>query len=217
MGKKGRARAQEKRKQSKRDRTLLMFGGGVLFVAILAFVTWQQTGGNKALSAESVPDPFLGNETAAVEIVEYGDLGCPACRAWHNSGIREQLVAEYGDQVRFVWRDFPVITADSPKAAEAAQCAGAQGQFWDYHDYIYEEGGSLKTSALKSYAADIGLDETEFNACLDQGWMVKKVQANEQAARRLGLRSTPGFTVNGQPLPAPPSYAQLATLVEQAQ
>lgn len=217
MGKKGRARAQEKRQQSKRNRMLLMIGGGVLVVAILAFATWQQTGGNKALPAESVPDPFLGAEAGVVEIVEYGDLGCSACRAWHNAGIREQLVADYGDQVRFVWRDFPVITPDSPKAAQAAQCAGAQGQFWDYHDYVYEEGGSLKTSALKSYATAIGLDENEFNTCLDQGQMANKVQANEQAARRLGLRGTPGFSVNGQPLPAPPSYDQLAALIEQAQ
>jgi len=217
MGKKGRSRAKEKQKQSQRNRTLFMIGGGLLFVAVLAFFTWQQTGGNKALPADSVPDPFLGNETAAVEIVEYGDLGCPACRAWHNTGIREQLVAEYGDQVRFVWRDFPVITPDSPKAAEAAQCAGAQDRFWDYHDYIYEEGSNLRASSLKGYATAIGLDETAFNTCLDQGWMAGKVQANEQAARRLGLRGTPGFTVNGQTLPAPPSYEQLVALVEQAQ
>lgn len=217
MGKKGRARAQRKQKQSKNNQTLLMIGGGLLAVAILAFVTWRQVGGAQALPADAVADPVQGNTAGPVEIVEYGDFGCPSCRAWHNSGVSEQLLAEYGDQVRFVWRDFPVITPDSPKAAEAGQCAGAQGKFWEYHDYLYEQGGSLRSDALKSYAAALGLDQDAFDACLDQGQMARKVQANEQEARRLGLRGTPSFTVNGQPLPAPPSYEQLAALVEQAQ
>ncbi len=217
MGKKGRTRAQSERKQSKGAQTLLMIGGGLLVIAVLAFMTWRQAGGAQALPADAVADPVKGNPVGPVEIVEYGDFGCPACRAWYKAGISERLLAEYGDRVRFVWRDFPIITPDSPKAAEAGQCAGAQGKFWAYHDYLYAQGGSLRTDALKSYAAAIGLDQGAFDACLDQGQMARKVQANEQEARRLGLRGTPGFTINGQPLPAPPTYEQLAALVEQAQ
>ena len=151
-----------------------------------------------------------------MEIVEYADFGCPACRAWHNSGIREQVLATYGDQVRFVWRDFPVITPQSPKAAEAGHCAGRQDKFWEYHDLVYESGAGLSVSLLKQYADQLELDRTAFDQCLDQGLMARKVQANDQQARALGLRGTPGFTLNGRPLPAPPSYDQLAGLIAEA-
>jgi protein-disulfide isomerase len=78
--------------------------------------------------------PMLGPETAPVTIVEYGDFGCTTCLGWYKSGVLNQLRTRYGDQIRFVWRDFPVITLLSPKAAEAGQCAHEQGKFWEFHD-----------------------------------------------------------------------------------
>lgn len=210
-------RERQARKTSQRRNRNLIFGlVMVALVAALGFFAWQPTTGGSAIPADEVADPVLGNEAAPIEIVEYGDFGCHACRSWHNAGIRDQVVAAYGDHVRFVWRDFPVITANSPKAAEAAQCAGAQEQFWPYHDYLYERGGDLSARSLKQYAQEIGLDQSRFDACLDEGLMAAKVRDNEQQARRLGLRGTPGFTVNGRPLPAPPSYEQLAALIDQA-
>ncbi|RME62740.1 MAG: hypothetical protein D6790_05820, partial [Caldilineae bacterium] len=185
--------------------------------AAFIFVLWRQTvGGGSALPAADVPDPFLGAEAAAVEIVEYGDFGCPACRAWHNAGIREQVLQNYGDRVRFVWKDFPVITRYSPKAAEAAHCAAAQGKFWAYHDFLYEQTSNIQVDGLKQAAAALGLDQTAFDQCLDEGQMAEKVRVNENEARRYGFRGTPAFALNGQPLPGPPSYQQLATRIEQA-
>ena len=70
---------------------------------------------------------------APVTIVEYADFGCPACWEWHKRVFLDQLRAKYGDQIRFVWRDFPVITLLSPKAAEAGQCAHEQNKFWEFH------------------------------------------------------------------------------------
>jgi len=80
-------------------------------------------------TARLVDDPALGPTTAPVTIVEYGDFGCPSCRAWHRAGILKQIRAQYGEKVRFVWRDFPVITPQSPQAAVAAQCAYDQRRF----------------------------------------------------------------------------------------
>ena len=77
------------------------------------------------------------------------------------------MLAEYGDQVQFVWRDFPIITAQSPKAAEAGQCAFDQGKFWEYHDYLFERANSLSVSDLKAYAREVGLDGEQFDQCLD--------------------------------------------------
>ena len=207
---------QERQARQRRNRNLIFGLVTVAMVVALGYFAWQSTMGGQAIPANEVDDPVLGNEAGVIEIVEYGDFGCPACRVWHNMQIREEIVAAYGDNVRFVWRDFPVITANSPKAAEAAQCAGAQGQFWAYHDYLYEQGGDLSAKSLKRYASDVGLDTVAFDVCLDEGQMADKVRDNENQARSLGLRGTPGFTVNGQLLPAPPSYEQLAVLIEQA-
>lgn len=213
-------RARDRKKQQERSRRNRNMIFGIVTVAIvvgLGYFAWQQTAGGDAIPANAVADPVMGNESAKVEIIEYGDFGCSACRAWHDTGIREQVIRVYGDSVRFVWRDFPVITPDSPAAAEAAQCAGAQDQFWAYHDHVYDAGGSLNNSSLKGYAEEIGLDTETFNACLDGGQMTAKVRDNEQKARALGLRGTPSFTVNGEVLPGPPTFEYLATLIEENQ
>ncbi len=213
-------RARDRKKQqerSRRNRNLIFGIATVAIVVALGYFAWQQTVGGDAIPAGEVADPALGRESAIVEIVEYGDFGCSACRAWHNTGIREQVMRVYGDSARFVWRDFPVITPDSPAAAEAAQCAGAQDQFWAYHDHVYESGGSLNNLSLKGYAEQIGLDMEAFNACLDGGQMTAKVRDNEQKARALGLRGTPSFTVDGEVLPGPPTFEYLATLIEGSQ
>ncbi|MFQ5419560.1 MAG: DsbA family protein, partial [Anaerolineae bacterium] len=158
---------------------------------------------------------LLGPADAPVRIVEYGDFGCPSCRAWHNSGIREQLVAAYGDQIAFEFRHFPVITAQSPKAAEAGQCAAEQGAFWAYHDYIYEATpqGALGTRDLKDYAAAIGLDQPSFDTCLDSGKYRSFVAQQAQLARQDGARGTPSFFINGAP--ASFSFQGMSAAIEQ--
>ena len=186
---------------------------GLVLAGGFVFLLWQQTAGPTS-SAEDVPDPLLGTVDAPIEIVEYSDFGCPACRSWHNAGIVAQLEAVYGEKVRFVWKDFPVVTPYSPKAAEAGHCAAQQGKFWEYHDYLFESTTNLRDDGLKAAASALGLDRSAFDACLDSGQMAGKVQANDNAARRLGIRGTPGFTFNGQVLAAPPSFAQLAQMID---
>ena len=191
-----------------------LIGGGAALVALIVYFTWQQAAGG--LDPAQVPDPALGPADAPVVIAEYADFGCPACRSWHAAGIRDQVLAEFGDQVRFEWKDFPVITPRSPQAAEAGLCAGAQGKFWEFHDAAYDQYAGLEDGALRQYAQAAGVDLDAFDRCLADGQMRRKVQASTQEARQLGLRGTPGFTVNGKPLPAPPSYEQLAASVQAA-
>ena len=112
-------------------------GIGVVVIIIGTLLLWPRSEARSVDAARLVDDPALGPTTAKVTIIEYGDFGCPTCRAWHRAGILDQVLAQYGDQVRFLWRDFPVITPQSPKAAEAGQCAYDQGKFWDYHDLLY--------------------------------------------------------------------------------
>jgi len=160
-------------------------------------------------------DPTLGADTAKVVIVEYGDFGCPSCRAWHNAGIMDQVRATYGDQVQFVWKDFPVITAQSPKAAEAGQCAFDQGKFWEYHDLLYEQAYSLSVTDLKTYAAQIGLDTEKFAQCLDSGQNRAKVeQSLNEALRQYAFPGTPSFLVNGKKLIGPPTFEVLKSTID---
>ncbi|MBI1955249.1 MAG: DsbA family protein [Acidobacteria bacterium] len=144
-------------------------------------------------------DPALGPKTAPVTIVEYGDFGCSACKAWFRAGILQELRSRYGDQIRFVFRDFPVITPQSPKAAEAGQCAYDQGKFWEYHDRLYS-AAAIAVSHLKAYAAEIGLDGRKFNQCLDSDRHAPTVERDLQDALARGFRGTPSFVVNDQPI-----------------
>ena len=205
----------QERQQKRQRQKYLRIGVVVLGLALVAgYFLWPRPLA-QAVSADRLnDDPFIGAVDAPVTIVEYGDFGCPACRSWHNAGIMDQVRAVYGDQVRFVWRDFPVITARSPKAAEAAQCAYDQGKFWEYHDYLYERASSLGTSDLKRYAGELGLDKEKFDRCLDSGQHQMTVDQDLQDAYRRRFRGTPSFLVNDQPLAGPPNFQYLQSLIE---
>ncbi len=218
MAKGKRVARQEQRaakQETKRKNNLTVAIVAVAFIALLSFVTWQSMGGGAGLDPATLADPALGPADAKVTITEYSDFGCPACRSWHNTRIREQILAAFPDQVRFVWKDFPVVTPQSPEAAQSGQCAGAQGKFWAYHDQVFENFGGLERGTLSTYATAVGLDVAAFDKCLDDGDMQRKVQASDQEARRLGIRGTPGFAINGVALAAPPTLDQLTGFVQQ--
>lgn len=157
----------------------------------------------------------IGPVSAPVTITEFADFACITCKAWHQFGIREEILAEYGEQVRFVWRDFPVTTAASPKAAEAGFCAHDQGQFWAYHEILYANSPALGVNELKAYAETIGLDTAQFSQCLESGEHRLSVERELAAASEQGFRSVPSFLVNGRKLIGPPSYEQLVTIIDE--
>jgi protein-disulfide isomerase len=185
-----------------------------LLVAAGGYTFWPRPEPAGVTTTRLEENPSIGPSNAPVTIVEYGDFGCTTCRAWFKAGIQEQVLAHYGDQVRFVWKDFPIITAQSPKAAEAGQCAFDQGKFWPYHDLLYNRAPALSVSDLKSYAAELGLDTAEFNRCLDSGRYQAKVNQSLQEAYKRGFQGTPSFLVNNQPLAGPPSFETLKNLID---
>ncbi|MEM7802746.1 MAG: thioredoxin domain-containing protein [Chloroflexota bacterium] len=145
-----------------------------------------------------------GSLDAPVVIVEFADYACIACRTWHRSETKERLKEAYGDQISFVFKNFPIRSAQSAKAAEAGLCAGEQGMFWAYHNYIFEEIPRLELSVdqLKGYAVEVGLEPSAFNVCLDEGRFTAQVREEAKLARESGLRGTPGFLINDQLVPA---------------
>jgi protein-disulfide isomerase len=168
-----------------------------------------QTSGQGEDSARAI-----GSAKAPVTVVEYGDFGCPTCRAWYKTATMEQILLEYGDQVRFVWRDFPVITPQSPKAAEAGLCAADQGEFWNYHNLIYSSPPGIGVSDLKRYAAQIGLDTQKFNGCLDSGQHKADVDRELQEGYAHGFEGTPDFLVNNHALIGPASFGEFKSVID---
>jgi protein-disulfide isomerase len=199
---KTRQKQQRRRQHDERTRWIRVGGLLILAVAALGIFGFYR---NKSAPAVDAPTEImnanvLGPTDAPVRIVEFGDLGCPACRQWHNSGIMQQLLARFEGQINFTFRHFPVITRQSPKAAEAAQCAAEQDRFWQYHDFVYEQTslGDLSISALKGYAAAVGLNSEQFEQCLDSGKYRDYVARDQSAAVADGARGTPSFYINGE-------------------
>ncbi len=208
-----RLEAQNRAQQLKWIRVLGFLG--IIILAGAAVFVWRNIGPVPAREAASVEPNRIGPENAPVQIVEYGDFGCHACRAWHNAGIKDQLLADFGDQISIEFRHFPVITRQSPLAAEAAQCAAEQGAFWLYHDYIYEwtPEGALSRDDLQFYAEAIDLDQEAFNSCLDSGRFQDVVEQDLRAAQKAGARGTPTFLINGQE--AFPSYQSMSATIQE--
>jgi protein-disulfide isomerase len=187
-----------------RKETMTRISAFVLLASILVLLGCQRPTGPSSGDRLS-DDPALGPKDAPVTIVEYGDFGCTACRAWQNAHILDALRSKYGDKIRFVFRDFPVITPESPKAAEAGQCAYDQGKFWEYHDRLYT-APAIDVAHLKESAAETGLDMASFNQCLDSGRHAPTVDRDLQDAIKRGFPGTPTFLLNDRPLEGPPTF-----------
>jgi len=193
----------------------IALGAGLgLAMVIIAFTFYVGLNPQQPASAGQDSERALGPTNAPVIIVEYGDFGCSTCRAWEKQKVMPQIIAHYGDKIRFVWRDLPIITDQSPKAAEAAFCAFDQDKFWQYHDLLYQKAPALAINDLKQYAVQIGLDAGKFNACLDSGQHKAQVDATLQDGLKRGFRATPAFLINGKPLLGPPSYDDLAKIID---
>lgn len=193
----------------------ILFLLSIVVIIIIVIVLSPKNSDENQSASTTTPLRTIGPESAPVTITEYADFGCITCQAWHQFGIREQVIDQYGDQVQFIWRDFPVTTRLSPKAAEAGFCAHDQGRFWDYHDILFENAPALAVENLKAYADSIGLNTDEFNPCLDSGKFQQAVEKELAEARELGLRGVPSFIVNGKRLVGPPSFEQLSATIDE--
>jgi thiol-disulfide isomerase/thioredoxin len=132
--------------------------------------------------------PSVGPADAPVTIVEFADYQCPYCHQMEPTlaSIREQ----YGDRIRFVYKDFPLpMHQYAEKAAEAALCAGQQGQYWAYHDALFAGTAvdELQIDGLKKTAASLKLDQAKFASCLDSGAQAAVITQNLNEGKAMGL------------------------------
>ena len=135
---------------------------------------------------------------ARVTVVEYGDFECPVCRA-AEPGIR-MLLAQHPADLRLIYRHNPLESAHphALMAAEAAEAAGAQGQFWPMHDLLMHDAAPLHQAALRDYAGKLGLDLANFSASLADEIYRQRVREHMSGAASSHVRSSPGIFVNGR-------------------
>lgn len=141
-------------------------------------------------------DPAIGPEAAKVTIIEFSDYQCPFCG--RSRSTVNQILETYKDQVRYVFRDFPLsFHKDAFAAHVAAQCAGEQGKYWDYNNKLFGNQQALKEDSLKQYATDLGLNLEAFNLCLASDKYVKEIQKDMDDGVTAGVTGTPAFFING--------------------
>jgi protein-disulfide isomerase len=160
---------------------------------------------NKVYTLTIAPNtPFLGSTSAPVTVVEYADYHCPFCEQFY-TGAFPDIKAKYIDtgKVKFYYQDFPFLAPDSTTAAEATQCANDQGDFWQYHDYLFnhqggESSGDFAAVDQKKFAKALGLNVVTFASCLDSGKYADFVTQEKSNGTNVGVQSTPTVFINGK-------------------
>jgi len=143
-------------------------------------------------------DHVAGAADAPITLVEFGDYECPFCgRA---EGVIRALRQQLGGRMRFVFRNFPIVPIHSHAvlAAEAAEAAGAQGQFWPMHDLLFDNQDALEAPNLVEYANRVGLDVEAFVDDLRDHRYLEKVRDDVHSGAESGVEGTPTFFINGQ-------------------
>jgi len=163
---------------------------------------------------------FKGDPNASVTIIEFSDYQWPYCGRFAADAGR-QIETTYVDtgKVRFGYFNFAFLGDESVWSAEAAECAGDQDAYWEYHDYLFshqngENSGAFSKDNLKGFAADLDLDTEAFNTCMDSGKYTEFVTQQTNVARQLGVQSTPTFAVNGQAVVGAQSFDTFKQTIE---
>ena len=199
--------------------TILAFAAGVL----LGYVVWGFDSAGKVLTVTAAQNggpvveapvtpaepqfvryevategfPSIGPANAPITIVEFSDYQCPFCRRWHQD-VYQPLLNAYPGKIRLVYRHLPLtsIHPEAQSAAEASMCANEQNAYWPFHDKLFSSD-ALGNEVYLQYAQDLGLDTTTFESCLNDHKYQAAVQADNDFAVNLGVRSTPTFFING--------------------
>jgi protein-disulfide isomerase len=164
-------------------------------------------------------DIKIGSEDAKVKLIEFSDFQCPFCKAFHPT--IKQALAEYGDRILFVWKQFPLATIhpQATTAALASECANEQGKFLPYADLLFEKqadwGKTTGSQSFKTYAAQLGLNAGQFASCLDGKKYEEKINADMAEAQNFGIGGTPDIFVNSQFRTGAIPYETLKGMIDQ--
>jgi Na+/H+ antiporter NhaA len=150
-----------------------------------------------AMPVDNERDHVRGPADAPVTLLEYGDFECPFCG--QAEGVVRELLAEFGDDLRYAWRHLP-LTDVHPRAqlaAEASEAAAAQGAFWEMYELLLTHQDALEPKHLVGYAEQLGLDVDRFTDKLRRHYYAARVAEDVGDADISGVSGTPTFFVNG--------------------
>ncbi len=141
---------------------------------------------------------WFGGANAKVKVVEFADFLCPACALFEP--VAKEIRSIYGDKIQYVFRHFPLTDVNpfSQIAAEAAECFGEQGKFFEAVELFYKNRKNLSIGTFKQFVEELGLDEQKFTSCLGSGLMTKKVSRDKEDVEVLGVKGTPTIFIGGK-------------------
>jgi protein-disulfide isomerase len=205
-----------------RNRRISVFATGAVALALLAFNPFAAVAEDKAApkeaaapaAVEALPDMALGKADAPVTIIEYSSLSCPHCATFHKE-VLPQLKSEYIDtgKLRYIEREFP-LNNSAFAGSVLARCLDPN-RFYAFNDYLFsrQDEWAFKEDAiapLKQYAKQAGLTEAEFEKCIDDEALQKKVLAVRDKGEKEGVRGTPTFFINGKIYKGAPTLSAMA-------
>ncbi len=165
-------------------------------------------------------DWIRGDKNAPVTMIEYSDFECPFCGRF--APTVDQIMKEYSGKVRLVFRHFPLsFHPEAEPAAEAAECAGEQGKFFEYHDVLFADQTKLSAAYYPQVAAQLGLNASKFKACIDSDRALEKIRAQAAAGGSAGVTGTPGSFIidaegNATPIKGALPYASVKAAIDAA-
>lgn len=162
--------------------------------------------------------PYQGSDNAKVVMVEFTDFECPYCGDFARDTM-PQLKANYIDtgKVKFVFKSFPIpFHQYAFNASEAAECARDQGKFWEMYDKLYNNQNALTVPDMEVYAAQLGMNSSRFNQCLESGAKAQVVQDDLDYGTQIGIDSTPTFYINDQKISGDASYDTFKQAIDSA-
>jgi protein-disulfide isomerase len=177
---------------------------GVIVVVLIGGSVWYSgTVSESYNEGITIAPKITGNENATVTLVEYSDFQCPACGQFHP--VVKEVLAEYGDQIKFEYKHFPLIQIHpfAQPAAYAAEAAGQQGKFFEYVDLLFANQAEWSKSTTPAafftkYAEELGLDMDQFIRQQRAPMIKDHVRSQFDEARGLDLTGTPSFYLNGE-------------------
>ncbi|MDP2708761.1 MAG: thioredoxin domain-containing protein [bacterium] len=176
----------------------------------------QQTGlklSGQQYDAAAGEHYWLGSAKAPITIVEFGDFACPVCEQSFPT-IRE-LSIKYKDDIKFIWRDYPVVAEYSALLALAGRCAGEQGLFWPMHDKLFQNQGVSTAAELSALANQTGADATRFNDCLTKQKYLPQIQKDLSDGQTFGNAGTPTYFINGYKIAGDIPYDIFVKIIEE--
>ena len=220
----------DEQQSRKKIKILKLSGVWLVVILVVGGLTWglarlsnRSSAGPIAFSVNvvSASDQIEGNREAETVLVEYSDFQCPACGVYHP--IIKQITKEFGGDIAFVYRHFPLrqIHQNAELAARAAEAAGKQGKFWEMHGLIFENQKEWSNQRkakefFEQYAESLGLNASQFKADIDLREIKDKVNADYQSGLRFGVDATPTFFLNGERLQNPRSSEEFKSIIQTA-